>query len=276
MATPGSSKSRESSAFEPPTYKIFYGSDHTLQWDPPCGTRELGEALSWKYPDVYGIKAKMKVAMSEFLRSKRKTPSGKTGGLSSGVGESGKMTSTLQPAESTKDATVEDPKGVYNKAPTLDEASTSVLLPSEARGGSPRHTESILPSVVAHNPPKPTENQHPAIPESSGDSSAENISELDIKGGSQTDSQTINVDNRAGDKDTSDNQIHFFAWDPSISDFQSTTKKRARSRYDEEVRKKVAQNRGFACEEHHKRKVKVSFRETRISNEQAHVLTDLV
>jgi hypothetical protein len=43
-------QSRESSIFIPPEYEIFYGADHTLDWSPPAGSKELAFALSYHLP----------------------------------------------------------------------------------------------------------------------------------------------------------------------------------------------------------------------------------
>jgi hypothetical protein len=71
-------QSRESStAFESPTYEISYGADHTLQWNPPQGSKELAIALSYHYPLERDLESKMRAATKKFLKAeakKRKSP----------------------------------------------------------------------------------------------------------------------------------------------------------------------------------------------------------
>jgi hypothetical protein len=63
--------SRQSSVFEPPEYKIYYGPDHTLQWDPPAGSKELAVALSYHYP-LGDLESKMRTVTKRFLKIEAK------------------------------------------------------------------------------------------------------------------------------------------------------------------------------------------------------------
>jgi hypothetical protein len=69
-------QSRESSAaFEPPSYKISYASDHTIQWDPAQGSRELAIALSYHFPMERDLESKMRAATKKFLKAEVKRDS---------------------------------------------------------------------------------------------------------------------------------------------------------------------------------------------------------
>lgn len=53
----------------PPKYSITRGEDDTLQWDPPTGSRELANALSYHYPMENGLQEKMQRAVLDFFEA---------------------------------------------------------------------------------------------------------------------------------------------------------------------------------------------------------------
>lgn len=53
----------------PPQYSITRGEDDALQWEPPIGSRELANALSYHYPMENGLREKMQRAILDFLDS---------------------------------------------------------------------------------------------------------------------------------------------------------------------------------------------------------------
>lgn len=57
----------------PPKYSISRDEDDTLQWDPPIGSRELANALSYHYPMVNGLQEKMQSAMLDFFEAENGT-----------------------------------------------------------------------------------------------------------------------------------------------------------------------------------------------------------
>jgi hypothetical protein len=245
MATstsPSEAQSRETSAFEPPTYRIFYDSDQTLRWGPPPGSKELGEALSWKYPELDGLKEKMKAAMEEFLRAERKKTSKMRRVLNSGKRVLDKMTPSSKPRESCPNLTSHEDQ---INAEKVDEDST-------------KHQVDVSKII----------NSTDSTAELNGISMARGRDPFDSIGtpkehlavsGVEKDPQSLSpLIKKTEGNERSGSSMHFFNWNPTNNDFRSTTKKRARSRYDEDRRKKVAQNRGHACEEHRRRRVTVS------------------
>jgi hypothetical protein len=50
-------------------FSITRGDDHNPQWDPPIGSRELADALSYHYPLKKTLQEKMQQALIEFFRS---------------------------------------------------------------------------------------------------------------------------------------------------------------------------------------------------------------
>ncbi|KAF4631884.1 hypothetical protein G7Y89_g6244 [Cudoniella acicularis] len=65
-------KTRQSSVFEPPEYKLSRGHDRTLEWDPPADSEELAIALSWYFPMENSLVGKMQAAIRRFLQAERK------------------------------------------------------------------------------------------------------------------------------------------------------------------------------------------------------------
>jgi hypothetical protein len=55
-------------------FSITRGGDYNLQWDPPIGSRELADALSYHYPLKKTLKEKMQQALIEFCRSEKISP----------------------------------------------------------------------------------------------------------------------------------------------------------------------------------------------------------
>jgi hypothetical protein len=52
-----------------PNYTITRGEDDTLQWEPPIRSRELANALSYRYPLEQSLQEKMQRAILDFLDS---------------------------------------------------------------------------------------------------------------------------------------------------------------------------------------------------------------
>ncbi|KAL2068595.1 hypothetical protein VTL71DRAFT_14932 [Oculimacula yallundae] len=63
--------SRESS-FDPPIYSISHAKDHTLQWDPPVGSKDLAIALSYHFPMETSMENKMRAATKKFLKEEKR------------------------------------------------------------------------------------------------------------------------------------------------------------------------------------------------------------
>jgi galactose mutarotase-like enzyme len=139
---------REPSEFSAPQYAITYGSDHTLQWEPSVGSKELAVALSYHFPLQTDLESKMQAATRKFLRE--------------------------------EDLANQDPS--RETAVPMDTKDTCL------------ETQSTSPA------------------------------------------------------------LQIFTWDSEMKEYSPKAKRR---RYDTKERVKVAQNRGFACEQHRRMKMKV-------------------
>jgi hypothetical protein len=64
--------------FSAPQYQINYGEDHTLQWTPPVGSKELAVTLSYHFPLQTDLESKMQAAMKVFLHQEQQSPSRET------------------------------------------------------------------------------------------------------------------------------------------------------------------------------------------------------
>jgi len=214
---PEDSQSRETSAFEPPTYKISYAQDQTLVWEPPVGSKELGEALSWKYPDVDGLKQKMKAAMEDFLRAERKKTSKVKRVLNAGKKMVNRMSPSTKRPESNPDASL--PKHQQFNIETLDRDSVKQQLDAS------NTNISIEPTV---------ERNHSSVPKDRDTSVSTNAFEKNLSESffdKSLDKSFSNAKiNKMESGESTDTSLHFFNWSPTNNDFQSTTRKRARSR----------------------------------------------
>jgi hypothetical protein len=54
--------------FWPPAYQISYAFDHTLEWNPPRGSKVLAVALSYHFPMERGLESNMRAATNKFLK----------------------------------------------------------------------------------------------------------------------------------------------------------------------------------------------------------------
>jgi hypothetical protein len=158
--------SRASPAFDPPKYKISYGPDQVLQWDPPSNSRALAVALSWHFPVEKTLESKMQAAIKVFLKEEQKHPIVKTSGISLEATSSSALKESPPPQ-----STLEDSKGPAKRPSTWSESALQVLN-----------------------------------------------------------------------------------WNPEVNGFK---RKRQKRKYEKDEGEKVKANRGNACEEHRRRKVKV-------------------
>jgi hypothetical protein len=165
--------SRASPAFDPPEYKISYGPDQVLQWDPPSNSRALAVALSWHFPVEKTLESKMQAAIQVFLKEEQKSSLDTDSG-------------------SSPDAT-----------------SNSVL----------RKSDTLQPTLKVSD----GLNKRPLT--------------------------------------RSESAFQVLNWDPNVKGFKP---KRQRRKYEKDEGVKVKANRGNACEEHRRRKVKVRREPTKI------------
>jgi hypothetical protein len=142
---------RETSEFSAPQYNISYRGDHTLQWTPPVGSKELAVALSYHFPMQTDLESKMQAATRKFLREED-------------------MSNQVASREKTSVVPTDSKDACLEIQPTLGPA------------------------------------------------------------------------------------LQIFTWDSEMKEYNPKAKRR---RYDTKERVKVAQNRGFACEQHRRMKMKV-------------------
>ena len=146
---------REASVFSAPEYRITYGDDHTLQWTPSVGSKELAVALSYHFPLQTDLQSKMQAATRKFLRE----------------------------------------ENISNQAASREDISAS---PTETKDSCLDNQPALAPI------------------------------------------------------------LQVFTWDSEMKEYNPKAKRR---RYDTRERVKVAQNRGFACEQHRRMKMKVCWRD---------------
>jgi hypothetical protein len=197
MATERDSSSRESSIFEPPDYEISYGEDHTLQWDPPAGSKELAVALSYHFP-MGDLESKMRAATKGFLKAEAKRYPERLRGTHC-------RSSHHQFSEANVLKTSLQQSKVMN-ASSRSNNNSPIKIPIESEHQDPGRT-----------PPTTDVEASPGLHQ----------------------------------------ELEFVSWKPEILGFKKTAPKR---RYEKKEREKVAANRGYACEEHRRRKMKVSIK----------------
>jgi hypothetical protein len=189
MASPAEdSTSRESSVFEPPEYRIFYGSDYTLQWEPPAGSKNLAVTLSYHFPLEKDLESKMRTATKKFLRNEAR---------------------------------------ISRELRNFDSRTRSRLGEGE---GSTIEAHVVVKSKALEGPSKR------------------------VGKAAQSQSQERQPNN-AKSSTTPESGLAIIEWNQDAESFDLNRKKR---RYERSEAAKVAANRGHACEEHRRRKVKVS------------------
>jgi exonuclease VII large subunit len=82
-------------------YQISYGEDHTLQWSPAVGSKELAIALSYHFPMQKDLESKMQAAMKVFLHQEQQSLARETEQVKSSCVEQSTMRQQLStpPAE---------------------------------------------------------------------------------------------------------------------------------------------------------------------------------
>ncbi|KAE9369855.1 hypothetical protein N431DRAFT_560572 [Stipitochalara longipes BDJ] len=216
-STPPETQSRESSAvFDPPMYEISYASDHTLQWNPPQGSKELAIALSYHFPLERDLESKMRAATKKFLKAeaKKKSPAWnsvvqkakavlvRAGGVRRSEKENSPALAFISDSQRRSLASVQEDGQVVEKDPIRE------------RGFSPRKPPSARPRSSEHGDPTFSEN--------------------------------------ASEARSSSRPLQILKWDPGVNRFA----KRKKRRYGKEEGSKVAANRGNACADHQRKKMK--------------------
>jgi hypothetical protein len=107
----------------PPQYSITRGKDHALQWEPPIGSRELANALSYHYPMENGLQEMMQRAILDFFELENPLGTQTSKEAETGLGR--------RPSSKTLALAMRTEKGVTD-APKQQE---SHILPSQTTQG---------------------------------------------------------------------------------------------------------------------------------------------
>lgn len=218
-------RSRESSAFDPPSYEISYASDHTLKWDPPQGSMELSIALSYHFPIERDLECKMRAATRKFLKAEaRKKPLNWNSVLQR---TKAAIVRAGQGPRSPKEMASTYPSGPN---PRQQFVTSELELGQNARNESSRET-----------PPEPR----------SLHSNANPVENTRRPGRSKSSTHPSDVD--LGPP-SSELPLKIVPWDSGSGGF---LKRRTKRRYGMEERTKVAANRGNACPDHQRKKLRV-------------------
>lgn len=259
--SPSVSYSRESSVFDPPVYTIYSGSDHVLQFDPPVGSKELAVAMSYHFPGEGSLDAMMRAAVKKHLREERRSRE------SSKSDSRGRSTNGRLPTPQSE----EKHRINRSSAPRLSEQTQPPPLPprvsvfksdepdstSSGKRGSRRAVSSHVDNSdrksshrndAPHYPADADADERPARP------SYGTCLGVPSSSNSRTSKSADSHRRRRADSSGDESDLRILAWNPEVQGFKEKQKKR---RYEKEEREQVRANRGHACEDHRKRRVKV-------------------
>lgn len=206
--------SRESS-FDPPVYNIYHGKDHTLQWHPAVGSKELAVALSYHFPLETSMERKMRAATKKFLKEEKRKGERSSGHSSVFVGLASVAEESAEGATSgqllSKESFPELPIEPKNSDLSVND-HTSYIFPVTVSKPEPAHLQETTKSEVAEFAVSRPSHEEPTP--------------------------------------------KILSW---VHAGDSKEPKRRKRRYGMLEAAEVAANRGNACDDHRKRKVKVSF-----------------
>jgi len=215
--------SRQSSIFEPPEYRIFYGPDNTLHWDPPVGSPELAIALSYYFPLENDLANKMRAATKDFLKSqaKRQYKRGETKSIS----QEQVLPSSVTPQ-------------ISRSLPTERSLSSHQNSPQSIAPGQ-AGTRFDSQRVSNYNPTcTQVLNEKKTYPLNAAQTDRE-----DLLG--------IRLFPQVKEIDTTMDLFQILSWSPESC-------RRKKRPYEKFEKVQVAANRGHVCEAHRRRKAKVS------------------
>jgi hypothetical protein len=213
-------QSRESSIFIPLEYEIFYGADHTLEWSPPTGSKELAFALSYHFP-LGDLESKMQAVTRRFIKAQKVNASGNARNLYTGDGN--------KPVE--QETVADAPEFIL---PQDEPCSTSVTLSiiekddlstNSSKVAQPDHYRREITPKIQFGSEKSSSHQ----PSDSTDSK-ENPPAI---------SQSLEI----------------LLWSPED---QVVRKQRRKRCYEKKEAAQVTRNRVYACDDHCRRRMKVS------------------
>jgi hypothetical protein len=222
-------RSRESTAFEPPTYEIRYASDHTLEWDPPRGSKELALALSYHFPMEKDLESKMKAATKKFLKAEaKKRPLSLSSMLQktrAAVARAGRRVRS-EKQKDFQSASTSKPHQRHSELDEEPEQTVSNELRNEMESQLLGNSQSTLRTTPADQYATSGQYSEFSVPTSS------------LKQVQQPSAAPLEI----------------LKWDSGVNPFLKRRKKR---QYGKEERAKVAANRGNACADHKRKKMKV-------------------
>ncbi|CAG8957071.1 hypothetical protein HYFRA_00009272 [Hymenoscyphus fraxineus] len=258
--SPSSSYSRESSVFQDPTYRVYYGSDLSLQFEPPAGSKELAVALSYKFPTKGSIEGMMQAAFQEFLRDEKRKSRGPSKSGSRGRSTTGRLPQSEESSSSQRSRISRSSAPKVSEPPPLpprvsvsksDEHAeyTSSGKHRSQRAASSHVEVSIRKSshvkdtasysvVPDERPARPSYGTSLGVPTSSS---------------SRVSKSTDSHRRRRASSSEDEADLKILSWNPEVQGFKEKQKKR---RYGDEEKEQVRANRGHACEEHRRRRVK--------------------
>lgn len=253
--SPSRSYSRESSVFDPPVYTVYSGSDQTLQFDPPVGSKELAVALSYHFPGEGSLDAMMRAAVKKHLREERKS-------RESSKSSRGRSTNGRLPIPQSEEVSSQKHRTSRSSAPRLSEQTQPPPLPPRVSvSRSDEQTDSASSgkhrsrrAVSTHNAPP-----YPAYADDDADERPTRPSHgaslgVPSSSNSRTSKSADSHRRRRADSSEDEADLKILTWNPEVQGFKEKQKKR---RYEKEEREQVRANRGHACEEHRRRRVKV-------------------
>ncbi|KAG4427225.1 hypothetical protein IFR05_017293, partial [Cadophora sp. M221] len=264
--------SRESS-FDPPSYAIYHGKDYTLQWEPPVGSKDLAIALSYHFPLETSMERKMRAATKKFLKEEKKSQ-GKVDGHTTALApveegpEEGAAFHTLasdvvpyRQSESSKDSedVLPSAKTLFTlpevhlslaRTKKVTEAVTTELLQDETVVNTSSN-ENTLASVMIQKKPEHEKPGNFGIYQTASGNGGP-LASTKAHLGEATLSAPVEqpTDSRTGFGDAVPQPT---SW---VDGLELKEVKRKKRRYGMIEAAKVAANRGNACEEHRKRKIK--------------------
>jgi hypothetical protein len=222
-------RSRESTTFDPPTYEIRYAFDHTLEWDPPQGSKELALALSYHFPMERDLESKMRAATKKFLKAEAKKHPLSLGSVPQktkvAVVRAGQEVRSVQQRVSLNASSSKPQQRSPALCEELDQTVRSELRdePRSLELGNPHSTLRATPTGYYDTPGK--------YPEFS-----------------------VWPSNLEQFTQPSTAPLEILKWNSGVN---TSLKRRKKRQYGIEERAKVAANRGNACAEHQRKKMKV-------------------
>jgi hypothetical protein len=135
---------REPSMFILPEYEIFYGADHTLEWSPPVGSKELAFALSCRCP-LRDLESKMRAATRRFIKAQKVNASGKN----LDTGDENNSVSGARKVAATSD--VRPPHGEPRRSSATRSIIDSEDLMKNSTDPARRHPQFIIEEEAPRN-----------------------------------------------------------------------------------------------------------------------------